>query len=716
MASISEGDSKVEVTDTGSDGLITLVTENAERMRIASDGKVGIGGDTNLLHPLAIKTANGNLEFGVDASGAFIQAYDRAGATNIPLRLITWETGLSQDIYGRIGIGVASPTNSKVEIRGSGALLRLSQDATYYGEISIDTSILQIKAPSYLRLNATTVQIGLTGPKLKDNSGVLEVRNSADNAYANVKANALIIADAGNIGSATTPGAIAIASDGKVTLTQELKVDTINEKTADAGVTIDGLLIKDGAPTFSGDLTVSKADPKLTLTDTGDSNSATMERSDTYAEAKLTNKALHKLGIDSNTVLMLHCDDDVQFEDSSGHDNDGTAHNGAAIVTNVEDPWETYEGCAKFDGTDDYLSAPDSADWIFATGDFTIDFWVKYNNINNQGGFVGQKTDGYNFIRFLRNGGNYLQFQLYIGGVNKWLCTTSSTWTPSDTSTWYHIAFVKKGTTSSDFMIFVNGVQLTTNTTGATDLTYSAPNFDGTLQIGNDTWGNYFNGWIDEFRISKGIARWISNFIPPSIPYSGASEAPDVIRTAIGIRDAATECYATCVDIGDRTNNDNEVKIHGHITDDLVIINGAKIGIGTASPAEKLHVKGNLKLTGALKDADGNSASAASLVAGRIKGWIQFNGTTTPPSWGDSYNVSGVARNDTGDYRITWDTDFADANYCVVGLANDVAVTAGGDICIKGVNAAYTDIIVYDSATHIQQNVTIICVMAIGDQ
>ena len=42
-ASISAGDSKVEVTDTGSDGTIVFNTDNAERMRINSSGNVGIG-------------------------------------------------------------------------------------------------------------------------------------------------------------------------------------------------------------------------------------------------------------------------------------------------------------------------------------------------------------------------------------------------------------------------------------------------------------------------------------------------------------------------------------------------------------------------------------------------------------------------------------------------------------------------------------------------
>ena len=42
--SISEGDSKAEVIDTGSDGRFVVTTENVERFRVGPAGQIGVGG------------------------------------------------------------------------------------------------------------------------------------------------------------------------------------------------------------------------------------------------------------------------------------------------------------------------------------------------------------------------------------------------------------------------------------------------------------------------------------------------------------------------------------------------------------------------------------------------------------------------------------------------------------------------------------------------
>ena len=70
----------------------------------------------------------------------------------------------------------------------------------------------------------------------------------------------------------------------------------------------------------------------------------------------------------------------------------------------------------------------------------------------------------------------------------------------------------------------------------------------------------------------------------------------------------------------------------------------------------------------------------ASVITGQtvLKGWIHFVGIDTI-SIQDSYNVTSIPDNDTGDYTVTWDTDFASATYVVVSTADrdgsDIATT-----------------------------------------
>jgi len=66
------------------------------------------------------------------------------------------------------------------------------------------------------------------------------------------------------------------------------------------------------------------------------------------------------------------------------------------------------------------------------------------------------------------------------------------------TGTWYHLAFVRSG---DNWYAFENGVQFASanNSTAFPDLT-------GELLVGKMSDGRYFDGWLDEVRVSKGIA------------------------------------------------------------------------------------------------------------------------------------------------------------------------------------------------------------------
>ena len=78
---IIEGNTKAEVVDTGSDGHFKVETEGSERLRILSDGKIGIGvaAPGELLH---LKTASGNCKIRIDAAATPSLDFYEAGTRN----------------------------------------------------------------------------------------------------------------------------------------------------------------------------------------------------------------------------------------------------------------------------------------------------------------------------------------------------------------------------------------------------------------------------------------------------------------------------------------------------------------------------------------------------------------------------------------------------------------------------------------------------------
>ena len=207
---------------------------------------------------------------------------------------------------------------------------------------------------------------------------------------------------------------------------------------------------------------------------------------------------------DQYDKLLLHFDgpdNSVNFDESS---------NGGAVGPKMG------RGMAYFDGTGDYLTLADSTDWDFGTGDFTIDLLAKFVALPTASSFmyiVDQYTDTNNHGGFYlyNNAGTYrLYYATKSGGAD--VVTTFSNITLV-TNTWYHLAIVRYG---NIYKLFQNGTQI-----GADYTNVSAnPDVSSALVIGSRNSSNYFNGYLDELRITKGLARWTSNFTPPTIPYS----------------------------------------------------------------------------------------------------------------------------------------------------------------------------------------------------
>jgi hypothetical protein len=85
---------------------------------------------------------------------------------------------------------------------------------------------------------------------------------------------------------------------------------------------------------------------------------------------------------------------------------------------------------------------------------------------------------------------------------------------------WNHIALVRvnDSDSASGWRIFINGISQTLTKTSGNWNTFISDS-DGVLYIGANPVGypnNPFLGYIDEFRLSKGIARWTENFELPT--------------------------------------------------------------------------------------------------------------------------------------------------------------------------------------------------------
>jgi hypothetical protein len=112
-------------------------------------------------------------------------------------------------------------------------------------------------------------------------------------------------------------------------------------------------------------------------------------------------------------------------------------------------------------------------------------------------------------------------------------------------------------------------------------------------------------------------------------------------------------------------------------------------------------------LTTPLTIAQGGSGSTGDSI---IKGWIQFTGAGVIAIQ-DSFNVASITDNGTGNYTVTWDTDFANDDYACIGNADDTGesvscLPSAGSVSVRSWVTMTGD--AYDSG--------LIMVMAIGDQ
>lgn len=162
-------------------------------------------------------------------------------------------------------------------------------------------------------------------------------------------------------------------------------------------------------------------------------------------------------------------------------------------------------GSLAFDGTGDWLLVPDSIDQRLGTGNFTIECWLYLSATGTARGIVGKGTSTTGWL-LSTNTSNAVVFTY---GTS----TITSTGTLAGT-TWYHIAVVREGTGTNQTKIYIGGTNDGTGTV-STDFTQTNAAYIGA----NRTGGDPMNGFIDDLRITKGVARYTATFTPPTAAF-----------------------------------------------------------------------------------------------------------------------------------------------------------------------------------------------------
>ena len=166
---------------------------------------------------------------------------------------------------------------------------------------------------------------------------------------------------------------------------------------------------------------------------------------------------------------------------------------------------------SKFGGSSLYIGGDGSkieigADGLDATGDFTFECWIYDTSVDNYPQLaINSSSNG--FFLYLGNGatsGSNKVLRHWNGGV----VTNFSTELPQ--SQWYHFALVRSGSTVK---LYING---TADSTTRTDSGTYLMGQSSTLSIGADGAGNDFRGYINDLRITNGLARYTTNFTPPT--------------------------------------------------------------------------------------------------------------------------------------------------------------------------------------------------------
>ena len=192
----------------------------------------------------------------------------------------------------------------------------------------------------------------------------------------------------------------------------------------------------------------------------------------------------------------------TNFVDSGPANRTVTVSSGAPIITTSQSKY----GNGSITGGKIEVPYNSAFDW--GTGDFTIEFWFRYS---------GTLADTFRFtevkvIPGFAFGGRVVSGIRYISILQEGVVWQSEfPWTPPDPNTWAHIALTRSGST---VRIFQDGVSLGTRTNTRNWSMNNSAFIISPTSSSSDIASE--GAWLDDFRVTKGVARYTTDFTPPT--------------------------------------------------------------------------------------------------------------------------------------------------------------------------------------------------------
>ena len=202
----------------------------------------------------------------------------------------------------------------------------------------------------------------------------------------------------------------------------------------------------------------------------------------------------------TSTSLLLKFNDAGIYDASTNND---VVVVGSATLSSEVTKYNTRS--MQFNGTTDYLRILTTPAFTLSA-DFTIELWAYMNSYATSGG------GGPTFISGTNAANNWLLAMDASGIYWYWNQAGVLTATVANaTGAWIHLAVSRSGSTLN---IFKNGTIVGTTTNSSS---YTLNN--SVLYIGaQSATAGFINGYIDDLRITKGVARYTEAFTPPTTP------------------------------------------------------------------------------------------------------------------------------------------------------------------------------------------------------